>query len=1017
MAYLWKKIKEIGRQIYKLVRQFLHIIATPFVEWEILFFLKIGLLILIIAVITLTHDSRATQNIKIRVNPLDIGNSIDSKVAGFSSDPELFNKDNLNEALEDYPAGAVRIFAPYDPGARMLVKIVDGKYYVLDSDNVTYNPGQEYHLEFRVNGSSLRLYIDNKVVFSDSDSTFSTGDIGLISSDNEKVIFNNVRITNLANDEVLYQDLFNDSDDSEWSNGDIPYYRNTGTWTSGNGRYVHEGKIPFVLRRAGLKNWRNYKFEVDVKPVAAGNPFDQGYIGIAARSQNTLNNYRFIWRAEQRQPTYSGKPWGVRDFESALDLADETNSPIVMVANTKGTPTNAANLVRQLNIVENRHIKYWEIGNEHYIWDDATMTASKYAQTVKQFSSAMKAVDPSIKIGAHVALDNSVANWERVLFQEANNQIDFVAVHYYPFYGIGGESYHQLMASARSFQKNYPTPYGQGMGVVDRLNDIARRYGNRTSELEVLVTEFNTGDENLGRSLAYGIATADLLGAMQQEGVTAGMFHGISVFGSHWGAFKDNGDPRPSALAVSLVNEHHGNKAIASTVTGSPKYSVGQFRNLPALSKNKYVTSYASRSGDKIYLLIINKHPNTAMQADIGIDHFNSNRQVTIYSLNGPSIYAHNESITKVQVSESRQSFSGNSIDLRIPAHSVMILEINGEVKASLPVVDPPQDTNKPPNNGSGGENITVNYKIAVARGAGATPEIKVFNNLGQEETRFYAYAENFRGGVRLASGDIDGDGQEEIIAGAGTGGGPQIRVFESNGSVKPIQFFAFHSDSRTGVDVACGDIDNDGKDEIAASQFANGEAWVKVYRYNDEQTVVGEWRAFAPGLEIGATVAMGDIDADNKEEVIVGAGTGGGPQIRVFEANGALKPIQFYAFHPDSRTGVDVATVDADSDGKDEIAVSQLRNGEAWTKIYRYNNERNQLAEFRAYPQGVEAGANIDFVPLTYYGTPGVITGPNASGGPQVRTFNTGGGENSLQFFAFEDYFRGGISAVGLIQ
>ena len=43
----------------------------------------------------------------------------------------------------------------------------------------------------------------------------------------------------------------------------------------------------------------------------------------------------------------------------------------------------------------------------------------------------------------------------------------------------------------------------------------------------------------------------------------------------------------------------------------------------------------------------------------------------------------------------------------------------------------------------------------------------------------FYAYAPNFTGGVRVAVGDVNGDGTPDIITAPGAGGGPHIKVFD----------------------------------------------------------------------------------------------------------------------------------------------------------------------------------------------------------------------------------------------
>ncbi len=66
----------------------------------------------------------------------------------------------------------------------------------------------------------------------------------------------------------------------------------------------------------------------------------------------------------------------------------------------------AAEWVRYANIEKNYGIKYWEIGNESYHLDTRYATSSQqYAKALKLFSEKMKAVDPSIKIGANGPYD------------------------------------------------------------------------------------------------------------------------------------------------------------------------------------------------------------------------------------------------------------------------------------------------------------------------------------------------------------------------------------------------------------------------------------------------------------------------------------------------------------------------------------------------------------------------------------------------------------------------------------
>lgn len=106
------------------------------------------------------------------------------------------------------------------------------------------------------------------------------------------------------------------------------------------------------------------------------------------------------------------------------------------------------------------------------------------------------------------------------------------------------------------------------------------------------------------------------------------------------------------------------------------------------------------------------------------------------------------------------------------------------------------------------------NDEIITGAGLGGGPNVAVFDFNGKMKSSFFAYDKNFRGGVNVAVGDVDGDGQVEIVTGAGRGGGPQVRIFNFMGELK-YSFFAYDKNYRDGIFVAVHDINNDGILEV----------------------------------------------------------------------------------------------------------------------------------------------------------------------------------------------------------
>ncbi|MSR85591.1 hypothetical protein EXS71_04130, partial [Candidatus Uhrbacteria bacterium] len=85
----------------------------------------------------------------------------------------------------------------------------------------------------------------------------------------------------------------------------------------------------------------------------------------------------------------------------------------------------------------------------------------------------------------------------------------------------------------------------------------------------------------------------------------------------------------------------------------------------------------------------------------------------------------------------------------------------------------------------------------------------------GAVRQSFLAYRKEFTGGATVSTGDLDGDGTEEIVTGAGSGGGPHVRLFTREGRLWGGSFFAFDPHETGGVHLAVGDLDGDGREEI----------------------------------------------------------------------------------------------------------------------------------------------------------------------------------------------------------
>ena len=192
---------------------------------------------------------------------------------------------------------------------------------------------------------------------------------------------------------------------------------------------------------------------------------------------------------------------------------------------------------------------------------------------------------------------------------------------------------------------------------------------------------------------------------------------------------------------------------------------------------------------------------------------------------------------------------------------------------------------------------------------------------------------------------DFNGDGTPDLLAGAGPGGGPHIRLI--NGAafipsaaigVRPpeniFSFYAFDKGFTGGVSVAAADVNGDGTLDIIAGAGPGAGPHVKVFD-GRTGTELMSFYAFDKGFTGGVTVAGGDLDDDGRADVVVGAGPGAGPHVKVFNGRFGTDMFSFYAFDADYRGGVSVATADFDNSGKPDIVTGAGPGHSPMVRVY----------------------------------------------------------------------------------
>jgi hypothetical protein len=367
------------------------------------------------------------------------------------------------------------------------------------------------------------------------------------------------------------------------------------------------------------------------------------------------------------------------DFDSFMSTVQAVGAQAILIANYgSGTPQEAADWVRYANITKGYHDEYWEIGNEQYgdgyygtDWetnDNTNKSPTAYAEGVIQYADAMKAVDPSIKIGAVLTLpgnwpDSVVASgdtmdWNQTVLSIAGSAIDFVIVHYYPSPNSAASALQtpeQLpgeLAQLRQEIDQYAGANGPNIGVAMTETDSNYDMDTQPGALYAADTYFT--------ALENGAFTVDWWDTRNGEGTVSTAPDGATDYGDE-GIFSSGNcnssnvcepplnTPFPTYYAISMLSK--------VALPGDTLVRAG--------SDNPLVAVHAARNANgDLSVELVNKDPVNAYTVNLNYEGWQPSDAT-------PTVYTYGDEASSI--TQAQQGTSGTQV---IPPYSIVTVKL-----------------------------------------------------------------------------------------------------------------------------------------------------------------------------------------------------------------------------------------------------------------------------------------------------------------------------------------------------
>jgi hypothetical protein len=355
----------------------------------------------------------------------------------------------------------------------------------------------------------------------------------------------------------------------------------------------------------------------------------------------------YIWNSKENSDSEM-------DTDEYLALCREVGAEPFITINFNESPQLAADWVRYCNITRGFNVKYWEVGDEQWgSWAKGHSSPEGYAKRYAEFVTAMKAVDPTIKVATNVALAGNAPSlgggsegWTARVLRAVPEHIDMLTITFYP-QQWGKENDAELLKSVDVYRKLF-------LQLKDEVKRVAGE--KKAEEIIYINVGYNSVNHSPGPQtlqIVNALWVADMIGAMAEVGTDIACYWAVhNAFPPRKGDYgylssEGSNTPNVNYYVFPMFVRHFGSTMVK------------------ARSSDKDVAVYAATAGKKLSLFVINKNNVQEKNLTIALDKFTPQKNARVRILDSIRM---NEELPMVTVADKKFTYS-------VPPFSIIAME------------------------------------------------------------------------------------------------------------------------------------------------------------------------------------------------------------------------------------------------------------------------------------------------------------------------------------------------------